>query len=166
MSTSMHIRRATPADSEAIYGVHRDSVEQLCGAHYEARQIAMWMDGREPAVYLDAIDRGALWVADHCGIVGFVEIDGSELSKLFVAGAYSGRGIGTRLLGVALDAIATDDAEHAYLEATLSAVAFYEKHGFRITGSGFFSRGNSPVRIEIVKMERPFTRPAALRGAR
>jgi len=153
--TTLRIRRATPADSEAIYRVHRDSVERLCGAHYDARQIAMWLDGRTPGVYLAAIERGQLWVAERDGIVGFVEVDGHELSKLFVAGEHSGGGVGARLLEVALDAIAAAGAPLAYLEATLTAVAFYERHGFHITGNGFFSRGNSSVRIEIVKMERP-----------
>ena len=156
MPVALDIRRATPADSEAIYRVHRDSVEQLCGGQYDAHQIAMWLDGRTPAVYLAAIDRGHLWVAVvDDGIVGFVEIDGNELSKLFVAGAHSGLGVGTRLMDVALEAIAVGGAAQVYLEATLSAVAFYERHGFRVTGNGFFSRGNSSVRIEIVKMERP-----------
>jgi GNAT superfamily N-acetyltransferase len=155
MNTAPEIRRATPADSEAIYRVHRDSVERLCGAHYDAQQIAMWLDGRTPAVYIAAIERGQLWVAERGGIVGFVEVDGHELSKLFIAGDHSGRGIGTLLLEVALDAIAASGAPLAYLEATLSAVAFYERYGFHITGNGFFSRGNSSVRIEIVKMERP-----------
>lgn len=151
----MDIRRATPADSEAIYRVHRDSVERLCGKHYDARQIGMWLDGRTPAVYHAAIERGQLWVAEGRDIIGFAEIDGCELSKLFIAGAHGGQGVGTRLLDVALAAIAASGAAQAYLEATLSAVAFYERHGFHITGSGFFSRGNSSVRIEIVKMERP-----------
>ena len=116
----------------------------------------MWLDGRTPAVYEAAIDCGQLWVAAvDSGIVGFVEIDGYELSKLFVAGARSGHGVGTRLLDVGLAAIAAGGAAHAYLEATLSAVPFYERHGFHIIGTGFFSRGNSSVRIEIVKMERP-----------
>ncbi len=155
MHTALDIRHATLADSEAIYQVHRDSVEQLCGAHYDAGQIAMWLDGRTPAVYHAAIERGQLWVAGQGGIVGFVEIDGSELSKLFIAGTHSGKGIGARLLDVALDAIAAGGAARVHLEATLSAVAFYERHGFRIIGSGFFSRGKSLARIEIVKMERP-----------
>ena len=155
MHTTLHLRLATAADSEAIYRVHRDSVEQLCGTHYDARQIAMWLDGRTPAVYHAAIERGQLWVAERRGIVGFVEIDGHELSKLFIAGAHSGQGVGARLLDVALAAIAAGGAAQACLEATLSAVPFYERHGFHITGSGFFSRGNSEVRIEVLKMERP-----------
>ncbi|MEJ7805973.1 MAG: GNAT family N-acetyltransferase [Telluria sp.] len=157
MGTALNIRRATLSDSEAIYRVHRDSVEQLCGAHYDARQLAMWLDGRTPAVYQAAIDRGQLWVAERHNIIGFVEIDGDELSKLFIAGAHSGQGVGTRLLCVAMDAITAGGAAQAHLEATVGAVPFYERHGFHITGTGFFSRGNGLVRIEIVKMARPCT---------
>lgn len=148
------IRQALPADIDAIYRTHCDSVERLCSGQYDVRQIAMWMDGRSPSGYLDAIARGELWVAELDGIVGFAEIEGNEMSKLFVAGEHSGRHIGARLLVCALAAIAAGGASHARLEATLTAVPFYERQGFKVTGTGYFSRGNSAVRIEIVHMEK------------
>jgi putative acetyltransferase len=154
VTPAVRIRRALPGDIDAIYRTHCDSVEKLCGGEYDARQIAMWMDGRSPAGYLDAIARGELWVAELDGIVGFAEIEGNEMSKLFVAGDHSGQQIGARLLDCALAAIAAGGASHARLEATLTAVPFYERQGFRRTGTGYFSRGNSTVRIEIVQMEK------------
>lgn len=115
----MKIRPANHSDCDAIFRTHRDAVERLCAAHYSPVQLAMWMDGRTPAMYHGAIGQGA----------------------------------GGKLLEVALAAIFEGGATAAYLEATLNAVPFYQKHGFAVTGSGFFSRGGSPVRIEIVKME-------------
>ena len=152
MGNSVQIRQARQSDCDAIFRTHRDSVERLCAAHYTPAQLAMWMDGRSPAMYREAIERGALWVAEDDGIAGFVENDGDELSKLFVAGGCAGRGVGAALLAVSLDAIFANAAA-ARLEATRNAVPYYQKHGFVITGEGYFSRGNSPVRIEIVKME-------------
>ncbi len=149
----MKIRPASRGDCDAIFRTHRDAVERLCATHYSPVQLAMWMDGRTPAMYHGAIDQGALWVADDGGIAGFVEVEGHELSKLFVAGDRAGQGAGGTLLAVALGAIFDGGAAAAYLEATLNAVPFYQKHGFAVAGSGYFSRGGSPVRIEIVKME-------------
>jgi putative acetyltransferase len=152
VANTFQIRPARPGDCDAIFRTHRDSVERLCAAHYSPAQLAMWMAGRSPAMYREAIERGALWVAGDDGMAGFVENDGDELSKLFVSGACAGRGVGAALLAVSLDAIFAG-AAMARLEATRNALPFYQKHGFVVTGEGYFSRGNSPVRIEIVKME-------------
>ncbi len=76
------------------------------------------------------------------GIVGFVENDGNEVSKLFVADDNAFAGIGRALLQAALAHIARSGATTAYLESTLTAAPFYEKIGFRTTGQGFFSRTN------------------------
>ena len=55
----------------------------------------------------------------------------------------------------ALARLRASGASSAYLEATLTAEGFYAYHGFQKIGEGTFSRGNSPVSIEIIKMERP-----------
>jgi putative acetyltransferase len=156
MHQDIHTRLALPQDIDAIHRTHLSSVEHLCGAQYSALQIATWLDGRTAEVYLDAIDQGTLWVAEREGVVGFVEVDGNEVSKMFVAGPFAGQGIGERLLYIALAHIAATGARVAYLESTLTAVEFYKRNGFQAVGSGFFSRGSSPVQLEIIKMERTF----------
>ena len=148
------IRPATPEDAESIFLVHKNSVENLCNADYGPEQIAMWLDGRSPETYRSAIDAGNLWLACNDRLQGFVEIDGHEVSKLFIRGEAAGQGLGARLLAEALQRIAAAGHDRAYLEATLTAEKFYASHGFRKIGEGTFSRGNSPVSIEIIKMER------------
>jgi putative acetyltransferase len=152
------IRSARPDEIDAIFAVHRDSVSSLCTGHYTPEQIAMWLDGRTPAMYLGAIESGQMWVAvDSAGaIAGFVENDGHEISKLFVRGDRAGGGVGRELLEHALAAIHARGHATAYLEATRNASEFYRKHGFVEIGTGLFSRGNSGVSLEIVKMERAF----------
>lgn len=151
---AMTVRLARDEEVAAIYAVHRDSVHALCAGHYSPEQIAMWLDGRTPAMYLDAIARGQLWVAgdENDAIAGFVEIDGREISKLFVRGASAGSGFGRRLLLTGIDAIRASGCSSVYLEATRNASAFYRKHGFVELGTGLFSRGDG-VALEIVKME-------------
>jgi N-acetylglutamate synthase-like GNAT family acetyltransferase len=95
-----------------------------------------------------------LWLAEGDSIEGFVEIDGNEVSKLFIRGDGARRGIGSQLLEVALEQVRASGARSAYLEATLTAEPFYAHHGFQKIGEGTFSRGNSKVSIEIVKMQR------------
>lgn len=149
------LRQARAADAQAIFNVHKDSVESQCGEHYSVEQIHMWLDGRSPATYLPAIEQGNLWVAQAGSILGFVEIDGFELSKLFVCGAGAGQGIGGRLLNLAIERIRATKASSVYLEATRNAQGFYQANGFVPIGNGTFSRGNSRAVIEIVKMQRP-----------
>jgi GNAT superfamily N-acetyltransferase len=154
------IRLGRPDEIAAIYAVHRDSVAALCYGHYTPRQIEMWLDGRRPEMYLDAIDEGRLWVALDPGgaITGFVEIAGREVSKLFVRGESAGDGVGGRLLAAAIAAIRSAGAASVYLEATRNAREFYCRHGFIEIGTGLFSRGESGVGLEIIMMELDLTR--------
>lgn len=150
------VRLARADELHAIYAVHRDAVSVLCASHYTPSQIAMWLDGRTPAMYLPAVDGGRLWGAscDDAELAGFVEIEGRAVSKLFVRGRRAGAGIGRRLLATAVEAIRASGAASVYLEATLNARGFYGKHGFVEIGTGVFSRGPSGSVLEIVKMER------------
>ncbi|MFF7066297.1 GNAT family N-acetyltransferase [Pseudomonas sp. NPDC008258] len=147
------IRAATLDDAENIFRAHKDSVENLCTADYNAEQITMWLDGRSAEAYREAIVAGNLWLAQDEIIQGFVEIDGHEVSKLFICGSSAGKGVGKELLRLALTKIRNAGYAKAYLEATVTAEKFYEHFGFRKVGEGNFSRGNSPVSIEIIKME-------------
>ncbi|MGU7785270.1 GNAT family N-acetyltransferase [Burkholderia sp. PU8-34] len=105
-------------------------------------------------MYVDAIRRGALWVADDGDMLGFVETAGDELTKLFVRGDRVRVGLGKALLDKAGSEIARNGHSRVYFEATTNACPFYERHGFVIVGTGHFSHGNSPTRLEIVQMER------------
>lgn len=148
------IRLATQEDAASIFQVHKHSVENLCNTDYGPEQITLWLDGRSPDTYRSAIDAGNVWLAYTDTLQGFVEIDGHEVSKLFIRGDAARQGIGARLLAEALRRIAATGHATAYLEATLTAEKFYAAFGFRKIGEGTFSRGNSPVSIEIIKMER------------
>ncbi len=148
------IRPATLEDAENIFQAHKDSVESLCAADYRPEQITLWLDGRSPESYKEAIVGGNLWLAQDNAVQGFVEVNGHEVSKLFVRGSGAGQGLGKQLLELALRQIRNAGHSKAYLEATVTAEKFYEHFGFRKVGEGTFSRGNSPVSIEIIKMER------------
>ncbi|WP_426177273.1 GNAT family N-acetyltransferase [Pseudomonas sp. TWRC1-2] len=113
------IRAATLEDAESIFAVHQNSVENLCNTDYGPEQIAMWLDGRLPETYRAAIVAGSLWLAYTDSLQGFVEIDGHQISKLFVRGDAAGQGIGARLLCEALQHIQHAGHAKAYLEATL-----------------------------------------------
>jgi len=155
---TLQIRTGRSDEIEQIYAVHRDSVIRLCAGHYSDAQIGGWLAGRTPAMYLPAIAAGRLWVADDGAVVGFAEIDGRELTKLFIRGDRAARGVGARLLEHAVEAIRATGAASVVLEATINARAFYARHGFAETGRGAFSHGDGGEPLEIVKMERALPR--------
>ena len=148
------IRTARPNEIDAIFAVHRDAVETQCAGSYAPEEIEHWLDGRSARMYLTAIERGRLWIAadtDH--LCGFVEIDGPEVTKLFVRGACAGAGVGSRLLAAAIGAIRAGGANRIIVEATRNARAFYRKRGFLVVGPGVHSHGAGDVAIEVLNME-------------
>ena len=96
--SNLQIRAASLDDADTIFQVHKDSVERLCTGHYSPEQIAMWLDGRSPQTYTQAILGGNLWLAQNDEVQGFVEVEGHEVSKLFIRGSGARQGIGKLLL--------------------------------------------------------------------
>lgn len=116
----------------------------------------MWLEGRSPATYLDAISRSAISVAVSAEqIVGFIEAIPGEIVKLFVRGSTAGTGIGNSLMDVGLTMAQRGHDGPIRIESTKNAESFYAKFGFRKVGDGVFSRGGSSVSIEVVHLSRP-----------
>ena len=74
---------------------------------------------------------GNMWVYDDGAIKGVIQIEKSEIKKLFVEPALQGKSIGSYLLKYAI-------VEHKAntlwaLEKNVRAIRFYERHGFQIT---------------------------------
>lgn len=147
------IRVAGQVDAEEIFLIHRDSVDNLCHGYYTSEQISMWMDGRSPATYHEAIAKKRIFIADDSrGAVGFVEYAPGEIVKLFVRGTSAKRGVGDLLMKIALCKACEGGISKVRVESTRNAQSFYERYGFREDGEGIFSRGGSGVSIEIIKL--------------
>ncbi|MBQ7785888.1 MAG: GNAT family N-acetyltransferase [Clostridia bacterium] len=79
--------------------------------------------------YENDIDR--IWVYDDGVVKGFAHIDRDEVKKLFVEPVLQGRGIGAALLNYAVREMNVTFLWA--LEKNVRAIAFYQKHGFRVT---------------------------------
>jgi putative acetyltransferase len=151
---SISIRTGVPEDRDAILRVHQDSVRALCVGQYSSDQIDAWLDGRDATMYLAAIERGELWVAaTNDAIVGFTEVEGNEVTKLFVCGASAGSGVGRALMGQAIQYLTASGHTRIRLESTKNAHDFYRRLGFVQTGTGTFSHGRGEISLEIIEME-------------
>ncbi len=72
-----------------------------------------------------------LLVYDDGTVKGFIQVQGSEVKKLFVEPVLHGASIGGKLLEYAVRELGADNLW--VLEKNSRAIAFYERHGFRPT---------------------------------
>lgn len=148
------LRPARAGDGAAVFEVTRQSVRALAKGHYSEAQLAGWMGDRTPAYYEDLIAKGRMVVAERDGrILGFVDAEAGEVTRLFLLAEAAGAGLGRRLLEIGIAAARAGHAGPIRLEATINAEGFYQRHGFRTTGRGVFSHGLGGDPIEIVHME-------------
>lgn len=147
-------RAARPDDAETVFNITRASIAGLAQGRYSPAQIENWMGERTPRFYEDLIAKGRMTVCLRNGIVvGFVDAEPGEVTRLFVLPEAAGSGLGQRLLDIGVAQARRDHRGPIRLEATINAEAFYQRYGFRSTGRGQFSHGLGGEPIEIVHME-------------
>lgn len=144
-------RPARPGEGQALYDVTQAAITELAAEHYSVAQIANWMGGRDAAHYEQVIAGGAVRVAVFAGeILGFVDTAPGVVTRLFVRPEAGGQGLGRCLLELGVAAAAQNGCVR--LEATLNAVAFYERYGFKAIGREQYQHELGGLPIEIVKM--------------
>jgi len=148
------LRAARKGDGEALFEVTRRSVEALVRNHYSPEQIARWMGDRTSAYYEDLIAQGQVVVAEFKGtVMGFVDSEPGEVTRLFLLPGAAGSGLGRKLLDAGIANARKGHTGPIKVESTINAESFYRRHGFRTVGRGYFSHGLGGDPIEIVHME-------------
>ena len=150
----VRLRDAVPGDGAAVFEITRRSVAALASGNYSPEQIAGWMGERTPAYYEALIAKGGMVVAERAGaLIGFVDAEPGEVTRLFLLSEAAGTGLGRRLLEIGIERARAGHIGAIRLESTMNAEGFYRKHGFRSLGRGHFSHGLGGEPIEIVHME-------------
>ena len=73
-----------------------------------------------------------IYVYDDGVIKGFLQMDGTEICKLYVDISFQSKGIGNELLKFAVKEL---HADHLWaLEKNSRAISFYQRHGFHLAG--------------------------------
>lgn len=93
--------------------------------YFEELQVPSRMEYYQPLL-------NTLWVYDDGVVKGFFQAEGQELKKLFVEPVLQGQAIGAALLEHAVSALRVNCLWA--LEKNTRAIAFYKRHGFRVTG--------------------------------
>ena len=88
-----------------------------------------------------------IFVFDDGLIKGFVQMNGTEIYKLYVDTCFQSEGIGCKLIEFAIKEFGAD---HLWaLEKNTRAVSFYNRHGFRLTGQKKFEEGTIEYLVEL-----------------
>ena len=152
------IRRAAPEDAEAICALHKASVRGLCADAYCQEQI----EARIARRVVDDFRRAmtvcgeTMFVAKRgARLAGFASIRDSVLLGLYVD-PDRGRGAGLLLLRWAEEHARSRGVAILALQATVNAVAFYEKHGYSQDRPCSVMRGGQA--LPVVEMHKDLER--------
>lgn len=147
----MTIRIATTNDAPATARVHEQSIRALCSGHYSSPQIKAWAAAITPESHRSLIEHPALVVIvdeDDTDIrgIGVCEPSSGTVNAIYVSPEAGGQGVGAALLKRLEMEIVEAGTQQAHLNATLNAVAFYERHGY---GNGRPSVNTLPSGIDL-----------------
>lgn len=88
-----------------------------------------------------------LFVFDDGIIKGFLQINGTEILKLYVDTFFQSKGIGHELINYAVQEL---HADHLWaLEKNTRAVSFYQRHGFHLTGKKILEEGTTEYLVQL-----------------
>ena len=89
-----------------------------------------------------------IYVYDDGVIKGFVQMNGTEICKLYVDTFFQNGKIGARLLEYAVRQL---QADHLWaLEKNIRGIAFYRRYGFRLTEEKKFEEGTTEYLVQLV----------------
>jgi GNAT superfamily N-acetyltransferase len=129
------LRRAVPADAEAVASVY---LESFHGAY--RFPLAHTDDEVRDWIRDVVIPARETWAAVAAGAaVGMLVLDGAEVDQLYVAPGWTGHGIGSRLLELAKQLRPGGLALYTF-QVNRGARRFYERHGFVLVDESDGSR--------------------------
>lgn len=128
------LRDYQPGEAAALVRLFYDSVHGVCLGDYTQEQVDVWADGAaDPAVWERSFLQHRTLVA-HLGgeIVGFADLDGNYLDRLYVHGDFQRRGVAKALVS-ALEELAKAQGEtRMTVHASITARGFFEKRGWQV----------------------------------
>src|SRR5215510_8490360 len=142
---SFDIRRAGAPDSEAMAAAHLDSIRSIGPGYYNDAIVRDWGARVQAGMYLRAMKQGEVFFIavdrreSAPTVLGFSShrVDGTQHGvSVYVRGSVARRGVGSALLRAAEDHAIASGAATLQIDASLSAVDFYRRHGFDEVGRG------------------------------
>lgn len=153
---NIRVRAAGTRDAEALWSVHRESIRVLCRKDYSSEQIAAWISGLAPDLYVRSMaeHQEKMWIAEaDSGPVGFAGRRRDEITAVYVVPEVTRRHVGSVLLKTLEAGAMQEGVQELWLDASLTAVPFYQGHGYTVVRELSHTL-RSGVPIICVRMEK------------
>ena len=129
----MIIRNAVIDDAAMMKELHDRSVMELCRNDYSTGQLLGWINKSPQEKYLWRLETQRIFIAEKDGrMLGYVRWypKTNELCSICVEPEFARQGIGTKLMEHADKDAKDHNADELWLDASLTAVAFYQVLGW------------------------------------
>ena len=88
-----------------------------------------------------------IWVYEDNFVKGFINLDGTQITELYVDSFFASQGIGGKLIDFAIESF---DSDRLWvLEKNTGARRFYGRHGFAPTGNRRLEDGTTECIVEL-----------------
>ncbi|MHB8295917.1 MAG: GNAT family N-acetyltransferase [Acidimicrobiales bacterium] len=163
------VRRALPADAEAVTRVIERAIRVSAAGAYPADAVEAWARGRtvEAVRAMIEVTDGFVATIDQV-VVGWANLDGDEVDQLYVDPDAGGRGVARRLYET-IEALArANGLDQVRAVASLRAEPAFRRLGFReIDTDEIAFNGHTFTVVRMAKrLERPLPSRAVVRRGR
>ena len=142
------IRRAEPADEEALASIRLGAILALAVPAMSREQAERWATRAAPDRVARAMREHDAWVAVEGTAIGRVEVDRDRVAALYVSPSCSRRGVGSALLTFAEVVIRSSGYRTARLESSQNGLDYYLRRGYLRCGP-VDSDGALPLRKNL-----------------
>ena len=145
MRLDLHLRAFAAGDTDAVIDLRNRAFEELSGDAYSPAQIAALRESRGQKDYADELVRNHIMLAfdESIGLVamgGWIAMPGDpeigRVRKLAVHPAAARRGLGRHMVEDAEKRARDAGCRRFIVRASINAVPFYERLGYRVTEHG------------------------------
>ena len=128
----MRLRPATLDDLDAVHRIRRLAILDITPGEFSAEDLRAWATRRRPAYFAPAVQEGRITLAVLDTVpVAWAGRAADKITGLYVHPDTAGQGMGRLLMEYQEKEIAAAGHPQAILAASLNAVGFYERLGYR-----------------------------------
>ena len=156
MTQPFTIRKARPDDVFDVHRVHTTAIRDGAGEYYPPEVMEVWVEAFDPDNFFKNIERMEFYVIElpDRRVAAFLAFDlaTTEVDSVYVAPWGKGLGLGSFLMGFVDETARQAGLGSLWLDSSVNAVAFYEKHDWKEVER--HARVRNGVEIPVARMEK------------